>query len=529
MALTITSVTEGNTVTLTIAGRLSALETAEFDAAFTEKTQGMKQALLDFSNVEYIASAGLRSLFSANKKMARQGGEMKLLYPSEEVAEVLQATRFDNLIKIVWREQEDSFSRLYPLRPIQRWMVDTHFMKAKSTMMNTGALIRLDPAVDMERLAAALNDVLASYDIFRCRLVIHPETGDICQRFDGDITKVVVETLSDEAFEQRKQEIKLPYDLIDHPLYRIYLMETSTAKYFYADFYHAIMDGAAIAMLFLREIDKRYVRPERGGKAGRQSASYAGYIREEAEIPQAELQAGHDYWTRMLAGFDEDKHLPPADVDGTSDKPEHEIEVPFPVMEKDFFRGKEFSENTFFMGASLLALAKSTGSREAIMGWVHNGRVTLAEKRLMGLMLDQFPIRWDFNEDITAGAFLRGLEARVSEGMKYRKSLDMVYASGMEDECASFILQKGNLGRRGTIKLGGTEGVIEEMPANEISAAENTLDIEVNAHDDGTFSLVLDYDNNRYSEEAMRRFAAIMKDMVVALQNEDCVVTELLK
>ena len=216
MALTITSVTEGNTVTLTIAGRFSALETAEFDAAFTEKTQGMKQALLDFSNVEYIASAGLRALFRANKTMVRQGGEMKLLYPSEEVAEVLQATRFDNLIKIVWREAEDNFSRLYPLRPIQlrpiqRWLVDTHFMKAKSTMMNTGALVRLDPAVDMERMAAALNDVLASYDIFRCRLVIHPETGDICQRFDGEITKVVVETLSDEAFAQRKKEIKLLY------------------------------------------------------------------------------------------------------------------------------------------------------------------------------------------------------------------------------------------------------------------------------------------------------------------------------
>ena len=529
MALGINSSVEGTTLTMELSGRLSTQETREFDTAFAEKAQGMKQALLDFSKVEYISSAGLRSLFTAKKKMTQLGGELTLLYPSQEVGEVLQATRFDNMIKVVWRKEEENASQFYPLRPIQRWMVDTHFMKAKSTMMNTGALIRLDPSLDMERLAAALNDVLASYDIFRCRLVIHPETGDLCQRFDGDITKVVVETLSDEAFAQRKQEIKLPYDLVDHPLYRIYLMVTSTAKYFYADFYHAIMDGAAIAMLFLREVDKRYVRPERGGKAGRQSASYAGYIREEAEIPQAELQAGHDYWTRMLAGFDEDKHLPPADVDGTSDKPEHEIEVPFPVMEKDYFRGKEFSENTFFMGASLLALAKSTGSREAIMGWVHNGRVTLSEKRLMGLMLDQFPIRWDFNESITAGAFLRGLEARVSEGMQYRKSLDMVYASGLEDECASFILQKGNLGRRGTIKLGGTEGVIEEMPANEISAAENTLDIEVNAHDDGTFSLVLDYDNNRYSEEAMRRFAAIMKDMVAALQNEDCVVTELLK
>ena len=529
MALGINSSVEGTTLTLELSGRLSTQETREFDITFAEKVQGMKQALLDFSKVEYISSAGLRSLFTAKKKMTQQGGELTLLYPSQEVGEVLQATRFDNLIKVVWRKEEENVSQFYPLRPIQRWMVDTHFMKAKSTMMNTGALIRLDPSLDMERLAAALNDVLASYDIFRCRLVIHPETGDLCQRFDGDITKVVVETLSDEAFEQRKQEIKLPYDLIDHPLYRIYLMVTATAKYFYADFYHAIMDGAAIAMLFLREVDKRYVRPERGGKAGRQSASYAGYIREEAEIPLAELQAGHDYWTRMLAGFDEDLHLPPADIDGASDSPEHEIEVPFPVIEKDFFKGREFTENTFFMGASLLALAKSAGSREAIMGWVHNGRVTLSEKRLMGLMLDQFPIRWDFNEDITATAFLGGLEARVNEGMQYRKSLDMVYGSGLEDECASFILQKGNLGRRGTIKLGGTEGLIEEMPANEISAAENTLDIEVNAHDDGTFSLVLDYDNNRYSEEAMRRFAAIMKDMVAALQNEDCVVTELLK
>jgi hypothetical protein len=112
--------------------------------------------------------------------------------------------------------------------------------------------------------------------------------------------------------------------------------------------------------------------------------------------------------------------------------------------------------------------------------------------------------------------------------MQYRKSLDMVYLNGMEDECATFILQKGMMGRKGIVKIGGTEGVMVDMPANEISAAENTLDIEVNAHDDGTFSLVLDYDNNRYSKAAIQRFATIMKEMVVALQDGDCVVTKLL-
>jgi hypothetical protein len=163
------------------------------------------------------------------------------------------------------------------------------------------------------------------------------------------------------------------------------------------------------------------------------------------------------------------------------------------------------------------------------MGWVHNGRITLAEKRLMGLMLDQFPIRWDFSEGVTAGEYLRRLEAKVSEGMQFRKGLDVVYTEGLQDDCATFILQKGSMGRRGTIILDGLECEIVEMPANEISAAENILDIELNAHGDGSYSLVLDYDNRSYTEAAMRHFADIMKDMVIALQDEGCVVTELLK
>ncbi|MBQ8701029.1 MAG: anti-sigma factor antagonist, partial [Acidaminococcaceae bacterium] len=363
MALTITSVAEGSTVTLTLAGRLSAVEAQEFNQTFPGLAQGMQDVLLDFSNVEYISSMGLRSLFMARKVMTRQGGQIKILNPSPEVMEVFEATSFDNIITII-RGSGETATRFYPLRPIQRWMVDTHFMKAKSTMMNTGALIRLDPAVDMERLAGVLNDILAAYDIFRCRLVIHPETGDICQRFDGEITKVVVETLSDEAFEQRKQEIKLPYDLIDHSLYRVYLMVTSTAKYFYADFYHAIMDGAALAMLFCREVDKRYTKPEKFGKNTSQPASYAEYILEESQLSEEELREGHAYWRNMLEDFDEKRHLPPPDVTGGSETPDHEIEVPFPIIDKHFFRGKNFSENTFFMGASLLALAKSAGSRE---------------------------------------------------------------------------------------------------------------------------------------------------------------------
>ena len=60
MALGINSSVEGTTLTLELSGRLSTQETREFDITFAEKVQGMKQALLDFSKVEYISSAGLR-------------------------------------------------------------------------------------------------------------------------------------------------------------------------------------------------------------------------------------------------------------------------------------------------------------------------------------------------------------------------------------------------------------------------------------------------------------------------------------
>ncbi|MBQ1510619.1 MAG: hypothetical protein IIZ54_06975, partial [Selenomonadaceae bacterium] len=192
-------------------------------------------------------------------------------------------------------------------------------------------------------------------------------------------------------------------------------------------------------------------------------------------------------------------------------------------------KGRDFTENTFFMAASMLALAKTAGVRESVMSWVHNGRAQLSEMRLLGIMLEQFPIRWDFEENISVGQFLQGLEERVNSSMNYRKSLDIVYNEGLEEDCATFILQKGSMGRRGSMKFGNTVATIVEMPENEISAAENTLDIEMNAHDDGTYSLVLNYDASRYSEEAMRRFADTVEKMIHGLMEDGCMTGDLLK
>lgn len=525
-ALKINQKTEGTTLTLELEGQLSVGEARDFDSLFAEAARGMREALLDFSKVSYISSAGLRSLFLAKKKMTEQGGELKVLCPSPEAMEVFEATHYDSIVTILRSREEDTAPTFYPLRPMQKWLVDSHLQKAQSTMMNIAILARLDDSLDMERFAAVLNEVLSDYDIFRCRFAIHPETGEVCQRFDGTVERISVESLSNEAFEKLKRDLKEPYDLIGAPLYHIHLMKTATAQYLYTDFYNALMDGVSAIVLFAREVDKRYL----GKRSSRKAPSYAEYVLAEARIPAEQLAEGHAYWKKMTAGFDEKKHLPPRDVEGVGAWAKSEVEFPLETeIPGNFFRGKGFSENTFFLAAAMLALAKAAGVRESVMSWVHSGRNTMQESRLMGMMLHQLPIRCEFTEGLTALDLLHRLEERTNESLAYCKSLDMVYDEGIEDLFATFLLQKGAIGRRGTITLGGKEAIIEEMPENDRSAAENTLDMELNARDDGGYSLVLSFDASRFSEGSMRRLAADYGKMVSALLDEGCLVTDLLK
>jgi len=159
--------------------------------------------------------------------------------------------------------------------------------------------------IDVNRLAKAVNETLNAYDIFRCRLVFHPETNDICQRFDGEIISVEVEKLSDAEFEQRKKILMQPYKIMNQPLYRINIFETPTAEYYFFDFYHAIMDGTSIIMLFIGDVNSRY----KGKKITRQPLNYADYILEDMKISKEELDAGSKFWMDTLNKFDIRKTL----------------------------------------------------------------------------------------------------------------------------------------------------------------------------------------------------------------------------
>ena len=59
----------------------------------------MSELTLDFDKLEYISSAGLRVLLSAQKTMNKQG-EMKLLHVNETIMEIFEVTGFSDILTI---------------------------------------------------------------------------------------------------------------------------------------------------------------------------------------------------------------------------------------------------------------------------------------------------------------------------------------------------------------------------------------------------------------------------------------------
>ena len=89
----------GDNVTFEVIGRLDAATSPQLEKELNTSLNGVKNLTLDFNKLEYIASAGLRVLLVAQKRMNKQGN-MTIRNISEEVKEVLDMTGFINFLNI---------------------------------------------------------------------------------------------------------------------------------------------------------------------------------------------------------------------------------------------------------------------------------------------------------------------------------------------------------------------------------------------------------------------------------------------
>ena len=90
---------EESKLVLAPVGRLDTTTAPELDKELDASLEGIKTLVIDFKDVAYISSAGLRVILKA-KKLMSPNGEMKVTGANTMIMEVFEITGFADMITI---------------------------------------------------------------------------------------------------------------------------------------------------------------------------------------------------------------------------------------------------------------------------------------------------------------------------------------------------------------------------------------------------------------------------------------------
>ena len=97
--MTIKQTNEGEKLTLALSGRLDTVTAPELETVIDTALGGAKELCFDFTELEYISSAGLRVLLKAQKIMNAKG-KMTITGVNETIMEVFDITGFVDILTI---------------------------------------------------------------------------------------------------------------------------------------------------------------------------------------------------------------------------------------------------------------------------------------------------------------------------------------------------------------------------------------------------------------------------------------------
>ncbi|MGE5363340.1 MAG: STAS domain-containing protein [Bacteroidota bacterium] len=97
----------GDILILRVSGKLDTYTSGDFEKHLLSSIdEGNKKILVDFSLLDYISSAGLRSLLLAAKKIKTSGGRIVLSQLKEHIKDVFQISGFTAIFPLFNSNEE---------------------------------------------------------------------------------------------------------------------------------------------------------------------------------------------------------------------------------------------------------------------------------------------------------------------------------------------------------------------------------------------------------------------------------------
>ncbi|WP_207457414.1 STAS domain-containing protein [Azospirillum sp. SYSU D00513] len=93
--------TKGDTLILALSGRLDSSSSKTLDDLLTDRVQKSDSVIVDFKEVQYVSSAGLRILLKAAKIAKGTGHKLALARLAPQIREVFDISGFTSIFTIL--------------------------------------------------------------------------------------------------------------------------------------------------------------------------------------------------------------------------------------------------------------------------------------------------------------------------------------------------------------------------------------------------------------------------------------------
>lgn len=495
---------------------LPAPDTKDFQGSYVEPTNDIEKAICGaFEKVLGLDRVGIKDDFyemggdslkaiEAVVETKLNGINVSHIFRgrcAEEIAKVYQESVISDDGISADEKNDEAMKIEHPLTTEQLYMVDYQLYTPKSTMYNLFTMLKVDTKLyNMEDLAKAMYNVLKNHPALLTTFHFN-EDGDLVQKYNPDLLEEIrVEHISEFDFNQIKDNLVMPFKLIDSKLYRCRVFQTEKAGYAFIDVHHSLFDGTSFKVLMANMV-KSYMGVEL-------DKDYYYYILDKREKEQQSefYNEAREYYEKMYE--DVEWSVKPEVDHETRDNEMGELaskldikDEEMSIVEKNF----KISRNEFFITVALLTLSQYNKKDNVKITWIYNGRDDANSMNSVGLLFRDLPVALKLNDKRTIRDLYQDVHKQVQNAIKYScypyEDLD---AEVVSEDGACLLYQQD-------IRDGGD---LEEMNIEMIDVRQNQaasqalMDIQI-LDGEGGLETMIDYSASRYDEDSIVKFKDI--------------------
>ena len=394
-----------------------------------------------------------------------------------------------------------------PLSYFQLYMFDYQLYAPYTIMWNmprAWKYARKD--VDVHRLAAAYETVLAAHPVFRT-VLRYDEDFELVQHYDETLSvRVPVEHVEEKHAADVLQALVQPFRLLNEPMYRAHLFETEESVYLFIDMHHIISDGLSM-QVFSEHLTRAYEGEELP------EDYYFLFMRDQHKyFLSKEYAEAKTYFERRYGGREWVRALTPEME--SRETAFDRVVVPLgvePEALEAYCAAADIGRNAFLQTVALLTVAYMENAENVMLGWVYHGRDDRKKEPAIGLLIKEIPLGLALGELPDLRTVYDSVKKQMSQGLANRDYPYLTIDSSAAKNDVFCFIDEGDI-----LSLKGPGSFpCQEVPLTSTSAIGWLMAL-LFFNLDGIY-MNMNFTPTRYHRETMERYCEIYRQLTAKI------------